>query len=298
MTSQSDAVVGIGVNEVALNVPHAFEEAAHVLGVGIRRIDLKSLRTRTWRGSGVFDAYGDVKVTHLAPSLFFWQAAAAIGFRALEGLGVRTLNTVSSVELADDKARTSLALSASQLAQVETIVVGPDSQSVSEACRTIGFPCVIKRSHGAQGRWVRLVEQDHDVAGVLSELLHDGPTALVVQRFVEEFRSRSIRVIVTAGSVLAVSLRTGPPGSFISNIAGGGRQELLALTKPEQELCVATARCLGLGHAGVDLVRTESGPAVLEVNACPDFTSMQPLYDFSLAGRVLEATLASKVDEA
>jgi ribosomal protein S6--L-glutamate ligase len=74
-------------------------------------------------------------------------------------------------------------------------------------------------------------------------------------------------------------------------VAGGATQWRVQLTGEEAGLATAAAAALGLGHAGVDILRTRHGPRVLEVNACPDFTSMQPHYEHDLAEAVLLASL-------
>ena len=93
------------------------------------------------------------------------------------------------------------------------------------------------------------------------------------------------------GVLLAVTQRQAAAPDWRSNIAGGAAQRRTELTGEEAELVRAATAALGLGHAGVDILRTRHGPRVLEVNACPDFTSMQPHYQADLGEKVLRASL-------
>jgi ribosomal protein S6--L-glutamate ligase len=155
----------------------------------------------------------------------------------------------------------------------------------------IGYPVVVKRAHGAQGRWVRRAADPAALATALAELAAEGPGALIVQPQVTGSAGISVRAVLTGGELIAVTERRAAPPEWRSNIAGGAEQRRTELTGEEQDLVHGAAAALGLGHAGVDLLRTGAGPRVLEVNSCPDFTSMQPHYRDDLAEAVLRASL-------
>lgn len=287
-----DAVLGIGFNALAPAVAVALERAAQSAGIVTRKIDLDSLSVGVAHEISVEDNRGPVVVTHLAPSLLYWQEAAALGMQVLESQGVLALNPVDASLLADDKAKSSLRLHQASVPQVPTLIVGQDLASILEACLEVGFPVVIKRTHGAQGRWVRMARTVPEAETAFAELVADGPGALVVQPLIEEFFGRSIRVIVTGGNVVASSLRQGPPNTLVSNISRGGSQQAVTLTSEEVRLSIEASRALGLGHAGVDLMRTRGGAVVLEVNACPDFTSMSGVTSRNIEMEVVMACIA------
>jgi len=108
---------------------------------------------------------------------------------------------------------------------------------------------------------------------------------------VVECAGTSIRAVITGGRLLAVTQRQAAAPEWRSNVAGGAEQRRAELTGEEAELVRAAAAALGLGHAGVDILRTRQGPRVLEVNSCPDFTSMQPHYEADLGEAVLRASV-------
>jgi ribosomal protein S6--L-glutamate ligase len=155
----------------------------------------------------------------------------------------------------------------------------------------IQYPAVVKRTHGAQGRWVRRAGHAAALTQAFHEFESEGPGALIVQPEVVEFSGHSIRAVITGGHLLAATLRTTVGNEWRSNIAGGATQHPVDLTPNERTLAEDAARVLGLGHAGIDIVRTERGPLILEVNSCPDFTSMLPYFDEDLSRAVLLSCL-------
>ena len=284
-------VLGIGLNELAPNVPRALLESAARLGVNTREIDLASMCVDL-ESQVVSDCHGIVAVSHLSPALFYWADAALDAYTLLEQLGAKTLNTIASVELADDKARTALRLRQAAVPQLRTIIVEQSTNQVRLACDLMGYPCVLKRTHGGQGRWVRKIENPDDLPSAIQEFSDEGPSAVVVQEIASDFIGRSIRVLVLGGEVVASALRIGAPGSFVSNISSGGSQEIIELTETEKSISIAAAKSLGLGFAGVDVTRHRDLPFVLEVNACPDFTSMIPLLGDSFVDDLITLTVS------
>jgi ribosomal protein S6--L-glutamate ligase len=242
----------------------------------------------------VYDRHGPVDVTHLAPSLLYWQPQAVHALSCMARDGVGMLNPIEGVLTADDKAATAVHLAEARIPQLTTVVCAQDVEAIREGARAVGFPVVVKRTHGAQGRWVRCAADECGLLEAVPDLAVEGPGAFVVQPLVIEAMGQSVRVIVTAGLVRAATLRRGGPGEWRSNVARGGSQDRTDLDEDEERISVGAAAALGLGHAGIDLLRTAEGPVVLEVNACPDFTSMAPHTDADLADVVVAATLACR----
>jgi ribosomal protein S6--L-glutamate ligase len=283
--------VAVARNPYATNVSGSLLAAAGRLGVAVRPVELPSLRLGIGpRGEpAVTDSAGPVAADSLAPYLLWGFPAAVHALRAL----VRTAhaqNPVDGVLLADDKAAAAYRLAQAGVPQVRTEICPSDAELVAAVAAQIGYPVVVKRAHGAQGRWVRRAERQEALAAALAELAVEGPGALIVQPEVVECAGASIRAVVTGGRLLAVTQRQAAAPEWRSNIAGGAAQRRTELTGEEAELVRAAAAALGLGHAGVDLLRTRHGPRVLEVNACPDFTSMQPHYQADLGEAVLRAS--------
>ena len=278
-------------NPFATNVPGSLIAAAGRLGIPVRTVDLPSLRTgiAPLGAVTVTDEAGPVAATSLAPFLLFGFPAAVHALGVLARTA-RAQNPVDSVLLADDKAAAAVRLAQAGVAQVRTEICPFDPAQVAGVAAEIGYPVVVKRAHGAQGRWVRRAADPAALATALGELAAEGPGALIVQPEKTECAGVSVRAVLTGGQLIAVTERRAAPPEWRSNIAGGAAQRRTELTGEEAELVRGATAALGLGHAGVDILRTRQGPRVLEVNACPDFTSMQPHYAADLGEAVLRAS--------
>jgi RimK family alpha-L-glutamate ligase len=284
--------LAVARNPYATNVPDSLTAAAGRLGVPVRTVDLPSLRAgiAPLGEVTVTDEAGPVAATSLAPFLLFGFPAAVTALRVLARTA-RAQNPVDGVVIADDKAAAAARLAQAGVAQIRTEICPFDLGLAAAVAAEIGYPVVVKRAHGAQGRWVRRAADPAALATALAELAAEGPGALIVQPQVVECAGVSVRAVLTGGQPIAVTERRAVPPEWRSNIAGGATQRRTELTGEEQDLVHAAVAALGLGHAGVDLLRTGAGPRVLEVNACPDFTSMQPHYQADLAEAVLRASL-------
>jgi ribosomal protein S6--L-glutamate ligase len=282
---------GVTWNPLAPNVPNALTAACQRLGVAFRIIDLPSLTTTIHTELAVADKDGPVAVDFISPTLLYWQAQAALALDVLMRQGGRMLNSVRACLTADDKAATALALAEAGVAQVGTTAVAADFGPVQAAAESYGYPVIIKRANGAQGRWVRLAHDSQELERATTELLEDGPGIILVQPVGAKRLGESIRVIVTAGVVRAATVRHAVGAEWRSNISAGGTQAPARLSAAERDLAVRAVNAVGLGHAGVDLLRSSAGPVVLEVNSCPDFTSMAPYVKNDLAAIVIEQTL-------
>lgn len=286
--------LGIAYNPYATNVPNRLIERAVELAISVRVIDLPTLTvTVSLNGeTAVRDAVGTIEITSLAPYLLFGYPTAVHAFRILSRRAYMQ-NPVDSVLTADDKAATAAQLSRALLPQVPSTICSLDLGHALSVADEIQYPVVIKRTHGAQGRWVRRAEHAAALMQAFHELQSEGPGALILQPEVAEFHGRSIRVIITGGELLAATVRKAAGNEWRSNIAGGATQHPADLTATEGKLAEDAARAVGLGHAGIDILRTAQGPLVLEVNSCPDFTSMLPYFDEDLTRTVLLACLRS-----
>lgn len=286
--------LGIARNPYATNVPDQLLEAAAELDIPVRVIDLPTL-TVDIDSDGqavVHDAAGAVEITSLAPYLVFGYPVAVHAFRVLTRRAY-TQNPIDSVLTADDKAATAVQLSNAAIPQVPSAICSLDLERARSVAEEIQYPVVMKRTHGAQGRWVRRVDQGAILVQAFRELESEGPGALIVQPEVAEFYGRSLRAMVTGGQLLAATLRTAAENEWRSNISGGATQYRVDLTPDEKKLAESAADALRLGHAGIDILRTMRGPLVLEVNSCPDFTSMLPYFEEDLTRAVLSACFPS-----
>jgi ribosomal protein S6--L-glutamate ligase len=285
-------MIGIVRNPYSTSAPSRLVEAAAELGIPIRVIDLPTLSVEVNVNGGaiVRDAVGVVDIVSLAPYLLSGYATAVYAVRVLSQRAyVQT--PVESVLMADDKAATAVRLSHFSVPQVPSMICPLDLRHVLSAAEKIQYPVVMKRTHGANGRWVRRADDRTSLTEGFHELESRGPGALIVQPQVTEFYGRSIRAVITGQRLLAAELRVAAAGEWRSNIAHGATQHHIDLTATEAALATDAALAMGLNHAGIDILRTTRGPVILEVNSYPDFTKMLPQPGKDLTKAVLLACL-------
>ena len=111
---------------------------------------------------------------------------------------------------------------------------------------------------------------------------------VIVQEFIKEAKGADIRVIVIGGRVVAAMRRVGAPGEFRANVHQGGTTEKVTLTQRERRLAVKAAKALGLPIAGVDILRSERGPLVIEVNASPGLEGIEQASEVDVAGAIVQ----------
>jgi ribosomal protein S6--L-glutamate ligase len=286
--------LGIAINPYAPNVSKNLIETAHKLSIAVRIIDLPSLTVSIGdKGKSlVKDKEGDIIIDSLAPYLLFGFPAALSAFRILSQKAFLQ-NPVDNVLIADDKAATAERLAFAKIPQVATIVCSSDIAVVLSSAAQIGYPVVVKRTHGAQGRWVRNAVNEDSLKTVHKELLVEGSTALLLQPQIIEAKGRSIRAVVTGGKILAVTERIAKKSEWRSNIVNGAMQHPIDLDDHERKIVLDASKAIGLRHAGIDLLRTAKGTVVLEVNSCPDYTSMLSYCSEDLSTAVLKASLGN-----
>ncbi len=153
-----------------------------------------------------------------------------------------------------------------------------------------GAPVVLKLLQGTQGVGVMLAESSQAAESVLDTLWSLGQNILI-QQFVSESRGRDIRAIVVGTEVVAAMRRRAKRGEFRSNIHRGGRGEAVQRLKPEyRNAAVSATQALGLHIAGVDMLETREGPAVMEVNPTPGLEGIERTTGVDIAGAIAEFT--------
>jgi ribosomal protein S6--L-glutamate ligase len=150
-----------------------------------------------------------------------------------------------------------------------------------------GAPVVVKLLEGTQGMGVVLAETKkaaESVIGAFRQL----DANILVQEFIKEAKGADIRVIVIGGRAVAAMKRQGAPGEFRSNIHQGGSAEKIKLTPEERSTATRAAKLMGLGVAGVDLLRSNHGPVVMEVNSSPGLEGIEGATGVDVASKVIE----------
>ena len=190
----------------------------------------------------------------------------------LERSGLRLFNSARAVEICDDKMTTYLALAGSGLTLAKTVPAPlcytPNAKVnvhfLEKVAQELGFPLVVKKSYGSFGMGVQLVPGMPELQKTAQEWLY---TPHFYQAYVSQSCGRDIRVIVIGGKAIGAMERVAQAGEFRSNVELGGVGRSIEADARYLRAAEHAARVLGLEYCGVDLLETEEGPVVCEVNS-------------------------------
>jgi len=206
--------------------------------------------------------------------------------RQFELMGTYTPNSSDAILKARDKLRSHQLLAAEGIGLPAT-VFGDNPDDTADLLSMLGAPPhVIKLNEGTQGAGVMLTEKLSASRGVI-EALRGLYANFLVQEFIEEAKGADLRCFVVGGKVVATMRRQAPDGDFRSNLHRGGTATGIKASAAEKQVAVMAARVLGLGVAGVDLIRSKRGPLVLEVNASPGLEGIEQATGVDVAGEII-----------
>lgn len=206
--------------------------------------------------------------------------------RQFEMMRVFTPNRAEPIMRARDKLH-GLQLLAQQGLGLPVTVFGDNPDDTTDLLSMLGKPPhVIKLVEGSQGQGVVLAETAASSQSVV-EAFRGLYANFVVQEFIREAKGADIRCLVVGGKVVASMRRQAKPGEFRSNLHRGGRAEPVPLSHAEKELARQAAAVMGLGVAGVDLLRSRRGPLVLEVNSSPGLEGIESATGVDVAGEII-----------
>ncbi len=193
--------------------------------------------------------------------------------RQLETQGVYTLSSSIAITRSRDKLR-SLQLLAKAGVGIPKTIFSRNSTDIDDLIEKIGgTPVIIKLARGVHGNGVVLAESKKAAKSVLQAfyLSNDDGTNILLQEYIRESAGTDIRAFVVGSRVVASMKRQSLDDEFRSNLHKGGSAVSIKLTEEERKMAIKAAKAMGLNIAGVDMMRSERGPLVLEVNASPGF---------------------------
>lgn len=150
-----------------------------------------------------------------------------------------------------------------------------------------GAPLVIKLLEGTQGIGVVLAETNKAAESVLEAFL-GLKVNIMVQEYIKESKGADVRCLVVGGKVVAAMERKAKPGEFRSNLHRGGSSRAVELSPAERETALLAADLMGLNVAGVDMLRSERGPLIMEVNSSPGLEGIEKATGVDVAGSIIE----------
>jgi ribosomal protein S6--L-glutamate ligase len=193
--------------------------------------------------------------------------------RQLEMQGMYTVSSSIAINRSRDKLRSSQVLARAGVGIPKT-VFSRNTTDIDDLLDQVGgTPVIIKLASGTHGNGVVLAETKKAAKSVLQAfyLTNDDGTNILLQEFIKESAGTDIRAFVVGSRVIASMKRQSLDDDFRSNLHKGGEGTPIKLTEEERKMAVKAAKAMGLNIAGVDMMRSERGPLVLEVNASPGF---------------------------
>jgi ribosomal protein S6--L-glutamate ligase len=226
----------------------------------------------------------DAVVPRVGASLTLYGCAVV---RQFEQMGVFTLSSSHAISVARDKLRSIQVLSRHTVGFPPTVFI-QDPSRVAEALDEIGGPpAVMKVLEGTQGVGVILVDSVKNAQAIL-ETLQMARQHVILQKFVAESRGRDLRVFVVGDRVVAAMRRVAQEGEFRANVHRGGRAEKVELPADYATVAIRAAQILGLRCAGVDMLESDEGPKVIEVNSSPGLEGIEKATGVDVAGAMIE----------
>jgi ribosomal protein S6--L-glutamate ligase len=211
--------------------------------------------------------------------------------RQFEMLGIFAANESEAIARSRDKLRSLQLLSRHDIG-IPPTAFAQRREDVRAAIRKVGgAPVILKLLEGTQGKGVILTETAKSAESVL-DAMNVLKQNILIQAFVEEAQGTDYRAIVVGGQVVAAMKRQASPGEFRSNLHRGGTAEGVELNELAAKTAVHAAEVLGLGIAGVDMVLSNEGPMVLEVNSSPGLEGIEKATGIDVAGAMTSYVVA------
>lgn len=226
----------------------------------------------------------DAVIPRIGASVTFYGLAV---LRQFEMMGVYPLNESVAIGRSRDKLR-SMQLLARDGIGLPVTTFAHDPKQTEEVLRIAGgAPLVIKLLEGTQGIGVVLADTDRSAKSVV-EAFRGAGVNIMVQEFIKESGGTDIRAIVVGGKVVAAMQRTGAEGEFRSNLHRGGSARPIRISPEERSTAIRAAKSMGLGVCGVDMLRSNHGPVVMEVNSSPGLEGVEKATGRDIAGLIIE----------
>jgi ribosomal protein S6--L-glutamate ligase len=226
----------------------------------------------------------DAVIPRIGASVTFYGLAV---LRQFEMMGVYALNESVAINRSRDKLR-SLQLLARDGIGLPATAFAHDPKVTAHVLDSVGgAPVVIKLLEGTQGIGVVLADTQRSAKSII-EAFREVNVNILVQEFIKEAGGSDVRAFVVGGKVAAAMKRTSAKGDFRSNVHRGGTAEAVKLTRAERSTALRAARSMGLSVCGVDLLRAERGPVVIEVNSSPGLEGIEGATGVDIAGEIIK----------
>lgn len=226
----------------------------------------------------------DAIIPRIGASVTFYGTAVV---RQFEMMNVFTAVESQALVRSRDKLRSLQILAKAGVGLPKTVFTNY-SKEVNQLIDSVGgAPLIVKLLEGTQGYGVVLAPTKKAAQSII-EAFHSMRARVIVQEFIQESKGADIRVFVVNGRVVGAMKRQGKEGEFRSNLHQGGSGSLIKLSKIEREAALRAAQAMGLPIAGVDMLQSERGPLILEVNSSPGLEGIEKATGKDIAGSIVK----------
>jgi ribosomal protein S6--L-glutamate ligase len=226
----------------------------------------------------------DGVIPRIGASVTFFGTAVV---RQFEMMKVFTATESQALVRSRDKLRSLQILSRAGLGLPKTVFSNYSKNVGNIIDRVDGAPLVIKLLEGTQGLGVVLADNRNSAESIL-EAFNGLQARVIVQEFIKEAKGADLRVFIIDGVVVGAMKRQGKEGEFRSNLHRGGTAEIVTLTDEEENAALKAAKVLGLGIAGVDILQSDRGPLILEVNSSPGLEGIESATGKDIATQIIK----------
>lgn len=228
--------------------------------------------------------YFDAVIPRIGASNTYYGTAV---LRHMETMGMYTLNESIAISRSRDKLR-SLQLLARKGIPMPLTSFAQSPDDTEDLVRMVGgAPVVIKLLEGTQGKGVILADSHQSAVSIINAF-KEMRAKILVQEFIEESRGMDIRCFVVGEKIVAAVKRQAKDGEFRANVHQGGTAVKVKLSPQERTIAIRAAKTMGLKVAGVDLIRSNHGPLVLEINSSPGLEGVEKATGINIAGKIIE----------
>ena len=264
-------------------------EAGNKLGHNVRVVDyMRCYMNITSRKPTIY--YGgeslgkvDAVIPRIGASNTFYGTAVVKQFEMMHSYCVNTSDAIANSR---DKLR-SLQILAEAGINMPITGFASHTKDIEGVIESVGStPLIMKLLQGTQGQGIVLAETRKAAESVMSAF-RQLDADIMVQEFIKESGGTDIRAFVVGDEVVASMKRIAPEGEFRSNVHRGGAMEKVQLTSEEENMAVNASRILGLSIAGVDLMRSNRGPLILEVNSSPGLQGIESCSEIDVAEKII-----------
>jgi len=231
----------------------------------------------------------DAVIPRIGASITFYGLAVV---RQFEAMGVYCLNSAASIGNSRDKLLAHQVLASHRLGMPATAFASSTRDTKELIDLVGGAPVILKLLESTQGKGVVLADTKK-VASAMIDAFSNLEADFLIQEFVKEAAGEDVRAFIVEGKVVGAMKRTAASGDFRSNLHQGGTAAMTKLSREERQVSIKAARALNLTVAGVDILRSSTGPKILEVNSSPGLQGITNATKKDVAGTIIECIEAN-----